>query len=240
MNKFATFLIGELLHLANREYRSRSFYEIKDRLLQLHGEQLGYDTQHIIKPCRNCDGGKITEVVRAMGEPWKTKKATCPRCAGSAVYDEFWTLLALHRVGRRQFHTPIKKIFTKTRFEEETRSTSPINHFEGLIRHTPPKFHLGKEAAFLLALLFFPGYLQELWFGAFYSKGVFTPMMILNNLVWIKRRYTEDLSRFFLKVKQTFCLHDYEEDPFGFRDLDTCRKCRIMRRDSDNLEEPYF
>lgn len=241
MKKVQKFIIGELLHMANHEYHSRSFYEMKDRLLQLHGVELGYDTQHVTKPCRNCDSGYITtSITMAWNKPWKAETVKCPRCGGSSIYDEFWSLLALYQIGRRQFHSPMGKSYTKSRFDNVISKITPLHHFEGLIRHTPPKHNLGKEAAFLLALMFFPGYLEELWFGAFYSKGVFTPMMILNNLVWIKRRWAEDLSRFFLKVKQYFCLHDYESDPFGFRDLDVCKKCHVMRRDSNHLEEPYF
>ena len=118
------------------EYRSL-FYNVKTRLLERHGCQIGEDWQHIVKRCHSCDGlGWWGGHLHHGGEP-------CYRCK-SGIYDEFWVRLERWKIAGSVFHIPRERV----RYEP---AVSKVN-IEGLIEHDD--FGEPEEAAMWLFLFF--------------------------------------------------------------------------------------
>lgn len=236
------FVVGELLELANREFRTQEYYKLKDRILKELGEKVGYDTQHIVKVCRTCGGsGKTPFRVRLFGETWTTNGEKCYHCYGSGKHDEFWVLLEVHKVGRRRFHLPTGRQWSHEVFEKFIKALeiTPQAHFEGLITHTPPRFHLGREAGWWLILLFDPASLREYFFGRVHQYGfIFTPLLLLNNLLYFLDCKYHAIKNSLSQFRRRHCKHVFAwtDDPWG---SDECRKCGVERWEIEK-DKPVF
>ena len=240
--KLYNFIIGELLELANREFRSEEFYKLKDRILKDLGTLSGHNTQHIVRLCHTCGGsGRMPEKKRLYGDAWISKGSPCYRCSGSGKHDEFWVLLEVYKVGSRLFHLPTGRQYSSELFEKVLQSASivPQKHFEGLIRPIPPRFHLGREAGWWLLLLFDYGSMRSYSFGQIYQYGcIFTPLLLLNNLIYsVSTRYNR-IKNSLVKYRRQHCKHEfaYTEDPWA---SDECRKCGVERWELQE-NEPIF
>lgn len=187
LNYVKRYLLGELLHLANSRpplWRSE-FYRIKDRLLILHGKWNGVHLQHIVKECFGCagEGRKMERWYFGDGE-WITLKAgRCARCAGTGKYDEFWVTLRSIQLGRRSFHLPIERFYTKSSIPAMVFH----NHIEGYVRHVSPKYYLYAEAAYWLALIYDLNFFVQRIGKTGYPSRKFTPMVILSTWLFESR-----------------------------------------------------
>lgn len=101
-------ILAWLLYNANTNpgfIYKKSFYNIKDQILKKYGELIGHDIQHIKKPCFACDSTGIFKC------HWKLPE-TCWRCGGSGVYEEFFVLLSVYRLGKYEFHLPRERTYS--------------------------------------------------------------------------------------------------------------------------------
>jgi hypothetical protein len=120
-----------LLHLANScppPGLRREFYALKDRLLA-RGNHVGWDWQHIVDECWDCDG-------RGWG---------CARCCNTGVWRERWVALERIRLGAYIFHKPWRSTPIKP--------SAPVT-IEGRIVHASGNGRAAREAGLWLALLF--------------------------------------------------------------------------------------
>lgn len=244
-NKYTLWILGELLWLANSEppwWRSE-FYKIKEKLLEDYGTFWGYHLQHIVKHCFRCDGtGKKRNEATIAGVETVWYGGTCPRCYGSGKFEEFWSMLRFYRLGRRSFHTPVKKYYSR----ESIPRMNFLETIEGYVGHQLPKYYLYREAAYWLALIFD----RKVFFKHFGKAGhpsrKFTPLVILGNWVFTIRHipYTVkrkiDHYKFLIKAfRQNRCQHDFPwtEEP---SDYDECRRCGLERMYVDGFQEVEF
>jgi hypothetical protein len=240
--KLYNFIIGELLELANREFRSEEFYKLKDRILKDLGTLSGHNTQHIVRLCHTCGGsGRMPEKKRLYGDAWISKGSPCYRCSGSGKHDEFWVLLEVYKVGSRLFHLPTGRQYSSELFEKVLQSASivPQKHFEGLIRPIPPRFHLGREAGWWLILLFDRASLHSYYFGKSFQYGFFfTPLLIVNNILYYIERTYYKIRNSLVSLKRKHCRHDFPStnDPWA---SDVCQKCGVERWELQE-NEPIF
>lgn len=223
MGKVYEHLLGELLFYANSAPPApwrELFYSLKDRVLVNYGEFQDSHLQHIVKECYNCTGGKVYERHAHLGEIVPIYAGPCRQCNGTGVHREFWTVLALFRVGKRTFHMPIK------RFESYQKSLIPdlpfAENIEGYIHHERPKYYLNVEAFFWLLLLFEP----KTFFSKMGKIGCasrkFTPMVILSTMLFDGLDIGHKAYRWkrnFTLWKQAHCFHDY---PDGSADCSWC------------------
>lgn len=241
-NRIANWIIGELLELANREFRSQEFYSLKDRILKACGRKVGYDTQHIVKTCRSCEGeGRMLKTIFHLGKPFIAKCETCWRCGGSGKYDEFWVRLDVYKLGARSFHLPVDRQYSHDLFEKILNALNivPGKHFEGLIRHTPPSFHLGREAGWWLVLLFDRPSLHSYYFGMNYQYGfIFTPLLLINNLIYFTTTNYRKAKNSLVNLRRKLCKHNFAwtDDPWA---NDECRKCGVERWELEE-NKPIF
>lgn len=236
-----TWLLGELLHLANSDppYWRTEFYEIKNKILLEYGTWKGIHLQHIVKHCYNCEGGKIYTEENVFGQPMRISGGrTCLRCGGNGVYQEFWTVLDVFEIGARQFHKPCGT----RRSSKPELTTPPSQEFEGYIRHVRPPYYLGNEAAYWLALLFEPKIFWRRFGHSGQVSRKFTPLVILGT--WLfnisQLRYLPEniskkfdrITRRFRRWKQSNCFHDFGDYTDGDRIWDRCAWCGIERGDA--------
>ncbi len=240
MNKLFKLITGELLALANREFRTGSFYALKDRILAAHGTLLaGYDAQHVVKKCYKCEEGRISQGEFIVhGQIWRPKGSVCPRCGGSGIFDEFWVALEVYRLGRHEFHKPVYRVHDREGFEAIIREKgiTPRIHFEGLIRHEAPRFRLGYEAGWWLVLLFAPKDLRSYWFGMTWIAGAFLPLLLVNNLIFF---WNNSIAPHLKAVRRRLCWHEFDTDVWAFTAYDCCKKCGAERWQIDGDDSPY-
>lgn len=155
-------VIARLLHLANSSPPAvgrTEFYALKERLCRRYGRMEGYDLQHIVKSCWDCDGRK-----------------GCWRCGGSGVYSQVWVYLERWRIGGYVFHKPIIRHYTKP----ETLGSVTFN---GYVQHADYGWR-SREA--MLWLAFF--YDRNLWLtllrGSSPGRWVWMPMLVVNRIVF--------------------------------------------------------
>ena len=244
--KLYNLIVGELLELANREFRSEEFYKLKDRILKSHGTKTGVNTQHILKTCRYCAGeGKMPKEVTLYGKTYLTKGDPCWRCNGTGVYQEFWVMLDVYQVGRRSFHLPVDRQYNRELFEKILEALKvalniiPGKHFEGLIEHTPPRWHLGREAGWWLILLFDHASLHSYYFGKNFQYGfIFTPLLIVNNILYCIERTYYKIRNSLVSLQRKYCRHEFPSttDPWA---SDECQKCGVERWELQ-ADEPIF
>jgi len=238
MNKLFKLIIGELLALANREFRTGSFYALKDRILAAHATPAGHDAQHIVKKCYRCENGKTSDVIMLYGEPWRTKKETCNHCGGTGIYDEFWVSLEVYRLGRHEFHKPVYRAHDRELFEVtlKEKGITPRVHFEGLIRHEPPRFRLGYEAGWWLVLFFSPKDMHNYWYGMTYITGAFLPLLLINNLIYF---WNNSIAPHLKAARRRLCWHEFDTDAWALTAYDCCKKCGAERWQVDGDKNPY-
>jgi len=230
--KLSNLFIGELLELANREFRSQEFYKLKDRILKSLGAKAGVDTQHVMKTCQYCRGeGKMPKEVMLYGTPYITKGDPCWRCNGTGVYQEFWVMLDVYQLGRRSFHLPVDRQYNRELFDKILQALNivPGKHFEGLIKHTPPRWQLGREAGWWLILLFDRSSLHSYYFGRNYQYGfVFTPLLLVNNLIYFTSTAYYRIKNSLVNYRRQHCRHEFPSttDPWA---SDECQKCGVER-----------
>jgi len=228
------YLLGELLFLSNSSpvWWREEFYRIKDHILKTHADLEGHHLQHIFKECYGCNGsGKVMKEVRMLGEWIRMPVGRCPKCHGSRKYDEFWTVLASYRLGKRQFHRPVRKYYSQ--------ATVPHMEFreliEGYISHQHPKYYLGNEAALWLALFFD----RKAFFRRFGNSGCssrkFTPMVILGTWIFDIKMFGKrvvfkihDVRNNMKEFRQDLCKHEFQKDDYPSA-WDHCEHCDIER-----------
>jgi len=221
------FVLGELLHLSNSQppfHWRIEFYRLKDDILSRHGTVTDMDVQHIRKECFNCAGsGRIDQTVVLFGQPWQHKGRVCWKCGGTGKYEEFWVHLMRYKLGRHEFHIPVKKIYSA----EDVGWVSG-QKIEGYICHQPPKHYLAHEAAYWLALLFDLNLFLRKFGSCGYPSAKFTPMVIFSDLYWkigrIPQRIKNSIRNMYWRIilfRQSICVHDFGPQGDEFE----CRKC---------------
>lgn len=188
-------LLGNVLHCANSgpslAIRSR-FYALKERILQRYGTGDGFDVQHIVKECWNCDGtGRVYEDMFHLGVTTSIFMGKCHRCT-DGVYEQFWVRLERHRLGEHVFHTPRERYYQ----DPELVLQHPV--IEGYVRHREYPGHLPAEAALWLFLVFEPRTFFKVLGGIGFNKAR-TPLCALSTLLFeasripgrIKSRYED-------------------------------------------------
>jgi hypothetical protein len=176
MNKTIKYILGCLLHYANRYIsfpnQREEFYKLKTKLLHKYGTKITTEIQHIKKECYQCDGTGIFKCNWKNDEP-------CWRCS-KGVYKEFWTRLDKYKLGKFYFHNPVERMYHYAPlFEGEAL---PI--IEGYIEHKTPKYRIGRECLLWLFLLFAPKiFIKEICtIGSPHNK--WTPLVILGNIIF--------------------------------------------------------
>ncbi|MEC7753800.1 MAG: hypothetical protein VYB44_07205 [Bacteroidota bacterium] len=171
MKRLLTLIIGEILHLANRDIPEKyktQFYKIKNKLVDKYGVKVGQDIQHIKQQCWSCRDG-------VFHSDWKEPE-TCWSCGGTGIYREEWNRLDKYQVGRHFFHQPIERMFIyDPLFDGEAK---PI--IQGYIRHQKPKYRIGLEMAYWLLLIY--GYKPKL--RGFATSKPRTPLLLLVSIRW--------------------------------------------------------
>jgi hypothetical protein len=208
-------LLGEMLHMANSyppTLFKHDFYRLKDNLLMRYGTTDGFDLQHIVKHCYQCEGEAGLK---------------CSRCGGTGIYNEFWVHLIRYDLGRRKFHLPAGRYYT------DPKLTLQRAMIDGYIEHKRYAGYLTAEAFFWLCLLFD---LKLFWksFGHWGMPSMkYTPMVILADLFWNVRMQMKHiknwrwkLRRTLIRFRQRLCKHDFPEGDYSF---DVCPKCEAER-----------
>lgn len=234
MKAFRTFFINilaDVLHVANAYppifYKS-NFYTLKEKLLKRFGETDGFDVQHIVKVCYDCDGlGYHLIGVMNLGEP-TTMKKKCIRCA-DGVYTQFWVELRRYCLGKHLFYSPEKRYYTAPEFELER----PM--IKGYVEHRRYPCHLSYEAFLWLCLVFDVKFFFSI-LGRFAVGGrAFTPLVWLSSFIFRVRRFKKFgwISDVYMRIlrrwtdfRQSHCRHEF---PVGNRDYDECQKCGVSR-----------
>lgn len=178
MNKQIVYLLADVLHCANSRplhIKQREFYALKDRLLERYGTSDGFDLQHVIQECWDCEGtGKLYMEALHLGQETRIYAGKCHRC-NNGVYRQFWVRLERYRMGRHLFHRP------RERYYNDPGLTLQHPVIEGYVRHREYRGHLPLEAAFWLFLVFEP---KQFWgmFGHIGPHRARTPFCFLSNL----------------------------------------------------------
>jgi hypothetical protein len=195
-------ILSDLLHHANREYRSDEFYRVKDRILTKYGKVVGHDVQFIEgKKCNSCQGRGYHYKYGRNGKPYDT--ADCNHCWGGWYKQPAWVLLQRIQFGKYIFHKPFEKKFgSKNPFIKECGVNKEI--ITGYIDHSRTKY--GKDARVILFLLYdWKGYWKR-WYKAigsgWYShRSVWwTPRRWPNNIAHIIRYKHKAIP--FMKMKR--------------------------------------
>lgn len=199
--------LGYLLHLANSSpgWDRRRFYDMKTRILLLHGRADGFDIQRIPpKECWTCGGSG-----------WFSHNDRCRRCGGSGQYaGPVWVVLQRYLLGGFTFHIPRERSYVKP--DPDT------TNIHGYIEHADCGVK-AKEAGLWLALIFDRGLWWREMTTSAYCRWQWWPMLALNRvcmrcaMVWsdCKRRcscgrHTWKSNHFVCKA----CDHVREEPPF--------------------------
>ena len=220
-------LLGEVLHVANSRppfvYKDE-FYNLKDTLLCRFGKPDGFDIQHIVKECWECDGGYRSESVNNLGMVVSVKRK-CMKCGGSGIYLQFWTRLSRYQIGRRVFHHPERRYYV----DPEIPLQRPV--IVGYVEHQKYSGYLHTEALLWLSLVYDLKLFCRI-FGLWGSPGLkYTPMVFLSDFLFRTRmiklvdwfRVWQSKWQWF---RQTHCRHEF---PIGNFIWDNCLKCGISR-----------
>lgn len=176
-------ILSWLLHHANRDYKSETFYIVKDKILSKYGVCVGYDFQKMDgKRCFGCDG-----TGSYVGWSWHTNrkyKEPCYKCDGTGWYIlPHWNVLKRIKFGKYTFHKPVDRIYKKPEIGSVI--------IDGYVSHTQTKY--STNARVILYLLFdYKAYIartkQTFGLGRYMNPG-FNLRLHLNNLVyWYKHR----------------------------------------------------
>lgn len=132
-------LLGVLVHHANREYRSREWYAVKNRILRRWGVPDGYDVQYFEgKKCYTCGG---TGVYKGFYE--RDYYDDCRNCYGGWYKLPTWVILERVRLGAYVFHQPLKAVHSA-----KVVDVPVTGRIDGYVEHTRSGW--GAEAAFVL------------------------------------------------------------------------------------------
>lgn len=214
MNARLLDILGDVLHCANSRpphIREREFYALKELLLKRFGTGNGFDVQHIIKDCWNCDGtGKLYMETMHLGQLTSIYVGKCNRCT-NGIYRQFWVRLERYRLGRHFFHTP------KERYYSDPGLTMQRPIIEGYIKHHDYPGHLPLEAALWLFLIFEP---RLFWrtFGHIGAHKAKTPLCLLSNLAYWLNHVPYNTRRNFQNIKWHF--DEWMDDRRGRPSLD--------------------
>jgi hypothetical protein len=166
---FVENILGLLLHIANSKPNSvarHPFYALKVKLLQQYGRLIGYDLQHIVYHCWNCEAG-------------------CERCntqgCGNGVWEQVWVRLERWQMGTYIFNVPIRRTF----YDPEEKVT-----LEGFVKHKLYPYHLSAECAYLLFLLFEPRLFVRTLVRNEYQGIKVTPLVWIATILFYLRKYT--------------------------------------------------
>lgn len=131
-------IMGWLLHHANRNYSSKPFYEVKNRILVKHGVNVGYDVQHIEgKKCFTCGGTGIYHGYYS--------RDTCWNCFDGWYRRPEWNVLERVRLGKYVFHQPKERLYKDPKFQT-------IGTVDGYISHQSS--YWGALAALTLSFIY--------------------------------------------------------------------------------------
>jgi len=178
-------ILAFLLHNANRSVpflHKEAFYRIKTKILTKHGIKTGQEVQHIIKECNRCNGTGIFVCGWKQPEP-------CMYC-NDGIYSQFWTLLDKYRLGRYEFHHPIKKVYSPGHIP----NLLELKMIKGYIEHTAPKHHIGRECALWLFLFYdIKTFIKDI--KAVGVKKGRSPLVIIGNCIFILRHLPGEIRR---------------------------------------------
>lgn len=190
--------VPALLHLANRQppIITQRFFELKKRLLKQHGKAVGVAIQHIKHECWECCGTGLFEgwkdkggVFHWFGEANGEKPIRCDNCRGSGKYAEFWTLHYKYKFGRYEFLNPVQKCITKAQAIGLSRAWDPkdVEEIEGIVKHTPPKYGMAREAALWLGLIYDKDLFDHCWAVGHFKRKDLGPLCTISNFLhWWK------------------------------------------------------
>jgi hypothetical protein len=166
-------IIGLLLHIANSSppiLGREEFYAIKTKLLERYGTFVRNDLQYIEKGCFACDGtGRY---------PAHYERGFCRRCWGSGLYEAFYVILRLYRLGDYEFHTPTKRQYVTA--EDPAR----IPHVRGYIEHKRFRRYLSSECAYWLFLIYDRRTFRYVFGRSGHCSRKYTPLVITSNLLY--------------------------------------------------------
>lgn len=178
-------ILGKPLSIVNSAppwFLRDEFYRVKDRILKLCGRKVGEDLQHIYKECWHCNRWDCYNCEALDGK--------CCKCLDTGIYRQFWSRLAIYRVGRYRFHLPIEKLYEKP--SEPVTITDYIKHEE---RGT---YEQRCELALWLILFFDP-----LWLLKNLRKAAYHPTMakypmcaLLTAIGWLRMKWRGMTKRF--------------------------------------------
>lgn len=140
------FVISKLLYLANQRpdfICKPEFYQLKDKLIKKYGKKIGTDYQYIEKECFTCNGTGVYAD--------QYKRETCNNCFGTGKYDEFVSQLDKYKIGKHEFHLPVKRYY---RYSSGFIGVMAKVNIKGYIRHNCENPYLCDEAKLWLFLLF--------------------------------------------------------------------------------------
>lgn len=184
------YILSTLLHYANRNPPTigrERFYEIKSYILSRYGSHKGKRIQHVINKCWSCEDG----VFKGYHNAWEWvdfPQQSCYKCNGTGVYNEFYSLLLLWKLGNYEFHT----------FVSRTNPSDQTNYFpklpllpaiKGKIEHKSPKHWLCNEAILWLFLFYDRKLFYRKLKGSMPCGRFYTPMNILNQLIFKRHNY---------------------------------------------------
>lgn len=110
---------------SNMFEQKRTFYILKDAILNEFGQIDGYDLQHIKKKCWNCDGDGIFKRYGWFDGKWViVDRERCRSCI-KGVYAEYTVPLQRYILNGGIFHKPVT-----------TATGEYKGKIEGLVRHT--------------------------------------------------------------------------------------------------------
>lgn len=142
-------MIPFLLHHANRCENTKEFYAIKNKLLDAHGETVGYDIQHIEgKICHSCNGTGIYRKRDQYGF-WNTEG--CWHCYGGWYKRPIWVFLARRKFGKYIFHKPLRREYGKDN-PFFVPNGLPYGRITGYVSHRTSKY--GELAVLALYLIY--------------------------------------------------------------------------------------